>query len=780
MLQASKDESVFDVAGVLLLLSRRRKWIFGSALFFTALAGLLCVVMTPRYKAIATIELLKQEVGTLAEAGQSDSSGSTQADDALNFSLSLQTQVALLQSDALALQVIKELNLAETDDFQYKPLIKTKEVRSNMALPIDQSAIKRTYVLKRWSKHLKVDPVAGTRVIKISFSHPDPNMSAQIVNRLLADFVEYRYQVRYNAMERSAESLRSKLAGIRAQVKDSQTHLVQVQKDTGVYGPDQDHNIIIARLEQLNTAAADAHSNRAAEEAIYNLARSGNPELVAGLVAGSNQTGNSQGNNAPTLLIGLRQQEADLNGQYAEAASRYGPDNPRLIQLKNKLEVARYEIKSETARIVGRARQDYLAAVAAEVAANGALEDQKRLASEMDEKTIDLEIAKHEADSARDVYQHLLKQVSESPILAGVRSTEVNIVDTAVPPGLPSSPIVPLYLGLAFLLGTTMGVGAAFVRDSIDSTLRNPEDIEAITQLPVLGVIPRSRSMARSLWSKLQPKDDQRSFAGNLLFGRNGSAYLPLGGALSSSNSQVMEAFRSVRTAVLLSRPDNPRRVLMISSALPGEGKSFSSLHLASVLAQNGASVLLVDADLRRSTLTQNLKMPLSVGLSTLLSNESSTLLSNESCQGAYQQVEEVSGLTFLGAGLVASNPAELLGSKKMAQLIAGWREEYDFVVIDSPAILGVTDAAILSAVVDGVMVVVRFAVSTRQSILRAIRLLVDVGAQCFGVLVNGMDLQSADYASYSGEYGLAGYHGSPIASTAASSRSQALQEERL
>lgn len=740
-----RDDSVLDIVAVVRILLRRRIWIYGALAIFVVLVGLVCVVMTPRYKAEAQIEILKQDAGGLTASEESEGSARTESVDALDFSLTLQTQATILQSDALALSVIKELNLAETDDFRYDPLIKTAEARRQMALPIEQAPSKRAYVLKRWSKNLQVDSVAGTRLITVSYIHPDPEMAARIVNRLLADFVEYNFQVRYNATAKAADWLGGQLVGLKSQVEDSQKHAVELQKDTGVFGPDETHNIIISRLEQLNTQAAEAQTTRFAKQAIYNLARNGDPELIAGLLGGSTQPANSLNGTPPVLLISLRQQEADLSGQYAEDASKYGSDYPRLVQLKNRLESVRAAIKTEAGKVVGRAKDEYMAAEAAEAAAKKAFEEQKVIATKMNNKTIDFTIAKHEADSNRELYQRLLQKLKEAGVLAGLRSSDINIVDPAAPPDRPAKPNVPLYLALAALVGTTVGVASAFLRDTMDSSLRNPEEIETTTHVPVLGVIPRAESSARK---------GRKDLNGKRRFPRNGStpeAANGLGALLSSQKSLVVEAFKAVRTSLLLSRPDNPGKVFMITSALPNEGKTFSSLNLASALAQNGGKVLLVDADLRRGTLSRNLKQSSAFGLSQLLSHDSG--------ERAYRQIEEIPGLTLLGAGASPPNPAESLGSKKMAALIERWREEFDFVVIDSAPILAVTDAVVLSPRVDGVIVVVRFAVSTRQSIIRAIRVLSDVQAECFGVLVNAMDVGSSDYYYYSGAYG---YHGYP------------------
>ena len=659
------------------------------------------------------------------------------AEDAMNFSLSLQTAVSVLKSDRLAFRVINELHLADSDDFAYKPRFLTDKTRKIMAEPIEQSPIKRAAILKKWASRLKVQSVAGTRMIDVSFSDADPDMAARIVNQLVSDYLDYRYEVRYAAEERTTEWLNAKLVTVKAQAQEAADRLTKASQAVGVYGsPTAGQSILADRLEQLDMAAQQAQANRAAKEAIFKMTQSGDPELVTGLMTGA-QAGNG-GSTGAFLLNDLRHQEADLNTQYAEAAAKYGVDNPKLIQLRSKLQAAQDEVKAETNRIAGRARNEYLAAVAGETAANRALDEQKHVATDLQQKIANYEIAKNEADSAQSLYQRLLESSKTMPILAGVHTTDVNVVNPAAPPGKPYAPIIPLYLAAGAFLGILFGVAGAIIRDAVDTGLRNPDEIELITNLPVLGMVPRARF--DKVGKKRLPRNStSRVRVDGLMFpDANQQVSLP---TLCDSHSRVMESFRSIRSSILLSRQENPRRIFLITSAQPGEGKSFSALHLAAVLAQNGATVLLVDADFRRGTLSRDLRMAFRAGLSTLIAGSNDAAI--------YREVASIPGLTFLPAGATPSNPAELIGSRKMAQLILEWREHYDFVVIDSPPVLPVTDAVVLSQIVDGVIVVARFAVSKQQAIIRTIRTLLSARAECFGVMVNDMDTLSEDYGNY-------------------------------
>ena len=560
-------------------------------------------------------------------------------------------------------------------------------------------------------------------------------MAARIVNQPVSDYVDYRYEVRYAAAQRTSDWLNTKLAAVKAQAQEAADRLTRASQAVGVYGS-ADHNILAERLEQLDAAAQQAQTTRAAKEAIYKMTQSGDPELVTGLMTGAQGGGGNS--SSGTLLTDLRQQEAELSAQYAEAATKYGSDNPKLIQLRNKLQAAQDEVKAESNRIAGRARNEYLAAVSGETEANRALEEQKHLAGDMQQKIATYEIAKNEADSAQALYQKLLESSKAMPIMAGVHTTDVNIVNPAVPPGKPASPIIPLYLAAGVFMGTLFGVAGAIVRDSVDTGLRSADEIELITHLPVLGMVPRAQ-LEKTGKKKFLKNGKAPARTDTIVFSPSREqTQLP---ALCESNSRVMEAFRSIRSSILLSRQDNPRRIFLITSAQPSEGKSFSALHLARVLAQNAATVLLVDADFRRGSLSRDLKMSYRNGLSTLIAG------SNEGT--VYREVPSVPGLSFLPAGATPSNPAELIGSRKMAQLILEWREHYDFVVIDSPPVLPVTDAVVLSQMVDGVIVVARFAVSKQQAIIRTIRTLLSARAECLGVLVNDMDTHSDEYGYY-------------------------------
>ena len=738
----TSDESDFDAIAIVQTLLRRRVWIYVCTAAMLAAAALVCIVMTPKYKAESKLQVLKQDLSGLSVNGPANPSGGDS--DALGFNLNLQTQMAVLKSDALAGQVIKELDLADTKEFRQDSQLKRIAARYLRTVPSEPSPEERTAaVLKKFKANLAVDSISGTRLITVSYTHSDPKMAAKIVNRLVSDFVEYNFQMRYNATTKATDWLGRQMADLKSEVEESQEKAVQLQKDSGIFGEDEHHNVVVTRLEQLNNQVTAAEATRVVKEAVYNLARNGNPELVAGMLGANTQPTDSGAANSLPLLNNLRQQEASLNAEYADAAAKYGPEHPRLVQIKDRLSSLRSSIQTELSKVVGSAKSEYELAASREAAARKAFGEQKIIASRMNDKAINYMIAKHEAESSRGLYDHLLEKLKEANVLAGLRSSELQIVDSAVVPARPAKPDVPLYLAFGALAGMTLGVVCVFVIDTMDRTIRNPEQVENTTYVPVLGVIPDaalSSGTGRKSWLKAQMKD-----------GLKGVEETDNSRLLSLRNSPVAEAFRSLRTSLLLSQRDEPAKVFMITSGMAQEGKSFTSLNLAAALAYNGSKVLLVDADLRRGTLSRVLKQHSGAGLSQVLSGETDP--------EAYRQIHEVPGLTFLPAGAPSPCPSELLGSQRMTTMIERWRQQYAYVLIDTPPVLPVTDAAVLSPNADAVIVVVRFGVTNQQSIVRTIRALKDVQAKRVGVLVNAMDVRSPDYYQYSGSYGYDGYN---------------------
>ena len=719
----TSDDLDFEVRAVLQAILRRRAWIYVCIIAMLAAAALVCLLMTPQYKAESKLEILKQDTSGLSVGpGASSSSASS---DPLDYNVTLQTQLGVLKSDTLAWQVMRELQLVNASEFGPDP-------------PPSSIADKRAArELKKFKSNLKVDAISGTRLITVSYTHPDPKMAAKIVNQLVTDFVEYNFQVRYNATSKATEWLGRQLVDLKSQVEKSQERAVQLQRDSGIFGEDEHHNIVLTRLEQLNNQVTNLEADRVVKENVYKLSRSGNPELVAGMLGAQPERATPEAANPVTLLNNLRQQETALKAESADAAAKYGPAYPRLIQIKEKLSSVHSSIAAELGKVAEQAKKEYELAASREAAARKAFAEQKAVAAQMNDKATDFLIAKHEADSGRVLYEHLLEKLKEAGVLAGLHSSELHVLDPAVIPSRPAKPNVPLYLGFGALAGLFLGLVTVFVVETMDRTIRDVGEIETTTYVPVLGVIPHAALIPRTglkHWLNAPMREARCGAAQNALL-------------LSLRNAGVAEAFRSVRTNLLLSRLDESAKVLMVTSGMAQEGKSFVSLNLAAALTYNGGKVLLVDADLRRGTLSMVVNRRSGIGLSHVL-------LEDLDSSAAYTQIDDVPGLTIMPAGHCPQHASELLGSQQMSALIESWRKQFDYVLIDTPPAMPVTDAVVLSRKVDAVIVVARFAVTNRPSIHRTIRLLRDVQVAPLGVLLNAVDMRSPEYYHNSGFYG--------------------------
>jgi polysaccharide biosynthesis transport protein len=747
---APEQPDNLNILGVWQAILRRRVWIYVCTVTMLAAAALVCLLMTPQYKAESKLELLKQDSSSLSLSPGGTSSDASS--DALDFNVILQTQLGVLRSDVLAWQVMRELKLVNAKDARANPPYTAGTPQLNETTdPAPDKESARS--LKKFKAHLKVNAISGTRLIAVSYMHPDPHLAAKIVNQLVSDFVEYNFQVRYNATTKATDWLGSQLVELKSQLEQSQQRSVQLQKESGIFGQDEHNNIVLTRLEQLNNQVTSAEADRVVKESVYRLSRSGNPELIAGMLGAQPERNMTEAANPASLLNNLRQQEATLKSEYADASAKYGPAYPRLIQIKEKLNSVRSSLAAELGKVTGRAKSEYELAASREASARKAFAEQKAIAAQMNDKATDFLIAKREAESNRVLYEHLLEKLKEAAVLAGLHSNALHVVDPARAPTLASRPNVPLYLGFGVLSGLFLGLVIVFIAEAMDRTVRDVQGIEIDTRVPVLGVVPDA-SLVPDNRFRLLSKDRMRE-------AENGT--MPDALFRGLGNPAVAEAFRAVRTSLLLSRLGGSSKVLMVTSGMPQEGKSFVSLNLAAAFTYSGAKVLLVDADLQRGNLSSALNQHSGMGLSEVVRgvpNFGAHLPANElqlkdlDSSAAYRQIDYIPGLTFMPAGEFYRDASELLGSHQMSALIESWRDQYDYVLVDTPPILPLTDAVVLSRKIDAVIIVIRFAVTSQPSIQRTIRLLKDVQAPRLGMLINAMDLHSPEYFQYSGFYG--------------------------
>jgi capsular exopolysaccharide synthesis family protein len=698
----------------------RHKWTILSAMLVALLVGaVVSFSTTPVYEAVGRV-VINREGADTAGLKNSDASGSDSSDD---YMVAMDTQTHVLQSDAIAKLVIRKLNLDSDPVFagkgavQANPAPAAAQGQSREIEPHQEAAL-----VGKFHGALQINSIPRTRLLEIRFSSTDPGLAARAVNTLIDTYIEQNYKTRLDATVRTSDWLTQQLSELQMKVEESQEKLVRYQKEHGILGIDEKENIITSKLDELNKELTAAEGDRMQKESVYRLASSGEPDLLSNIDPSS-------------PIVKLRSQEEDLHRQLAQASVHFQPTYPKVEELNQQLQAVQADIKAEITRLATKYQKDYLAALGREKLLRASLENQKTEENRLNESAIEYSLLKRDVDSNRQLYEGLLQKLKEAGVMTGLRSSNVRIVDPASAPTAPSTPNIPRNLLMSLGIGLAGGLALAFVLESRDNTVHSLEQVRMITALPSLAVIPfASRPSGRSL---LLPQ----------------AKSLPQSAAAVASatrpKSEIAEAYRALRTSILLSRAGRSAKVLMVTSALPQEGKTTTSVNLAIVLAQQGARVLLIEADMRRSGISQVLHLNSDVGLSTILGEKSIP-----DPEEAFHSVEDVPNLRVLPAGPVALHPSEMLASPRMRDLLHSLEPEFDHIIIDTPPVLSVTDAALLSALADSTLLVIRAGVTSRGALRRAHDVLAHVDARIMGVVLNAADFNEPDRYYYGSRYG--------------------------
>lgn len=693
--------------------ARRRRWIFLSVAACLALALLYGVCSTRRYRATAEIEMQKQSHGAFGlESATSDKTASD-VSDSLSDNLSLQTEIGILESDAVTMDVIQRTGLETSSDY-WGPgaaapagvhrLFFWKKAVEPLSVPLAEAPSRRDAAIRIFARHRRIAPVAGTRLIAISYSDSDPRRAAAVVTALLQALFDYRFQSRSSAAAQSASWLRMQLADVRAQTEALDARAAALDRVAGSFGDEDAHNVVLARLDSLNTALSAAESNRIVREAIWRAVQSGDAEVLSGL-GGTTATGaNTQ--NSFALLQALRTQEAAARSQLAEASKRYGENWPAVAEERARLEAVEKAIQDEVHRLGDRAHSDYEVSLQAENAARDALQRQKELASRLTGNALSLRLARQEADASRTLYTTLLGRLQETGVLEGLHSGNISVVSPALVPASdhPSSPNLPLLFAVGAGAGIVAGCTAAVVCELTDHSVRSAAELEALLDAPVFAVMPTARPPMSGLL---------RLPGRSLLLAE--AAEAP-GVSLPTPHSPLAEALHCLRASLLLSHGGRAPQVITLVAAggekrgLAERPSATESLApgLASVLAQHGSPVLFVDADLRSGPTAVAAGQP---GLSEFLTDES--------LAEPVEQVDALPMLSRIVSGARPPCPAELIASSRMQCLLARWREQFGFVVIRGSA-APFAEALVLAQLSDAVLITARAGETRRSDVAAA------------------------------------------------------------
>ena len=693
-------ENFSSLTNYLDIVLKHRALILVSTLFCGLFFVFYCFKTPPIYRATARVEieseapLLQSLTDLFRDNGPVDQG---------TF---LSTQVDVLRSDTLARLTIEQLKLSDTPEF-------------SAALSGDPDTgqsptVQETALTSEFEKHLIVERQRDTRMVQVHFDSTDRKTAAAVANALVDNYIEYNFRLKYDATRQATGFMEKQLDELKAKVERSQQALVDYERRNSIVSTGDKESVAEQKLADLSKDLTDAQGDRIAKESVWRLINA-DPTQVR-YVAQSE------------LLQKLHIDEAELDTQYADTAQLYGTTFPKVRKLQAQLNEVRSLIAREEMRIIATVNHDYSAAASRENLLSDAVTKQKAEVGRFNELFIQHNILKHDFETNQQLYDNLLQHLKDATVSAGLGATNIHIIDRALPPRWPDRPKKAQYIAIGLLAGLIVGFLCALIREALDNSIKGAEEIERITGLPALAIVPRAAGGQGKRW--LGGRN------GHVPFAPNGSVALAL---LCLPESPVAESFRVLRTSVLLSTADHPPQVILITSPQPSEGKTSTAINLAIALAQKGTKVLVLDADFRRPSIARALQLDNGRGLSTVLTGAAAP--SEVVCQ-----FPEIPALWALPTGPRPPNPAELLSSTAMANLLNEVRREFAFVVIDSPPVVLITDATILASMVDGVLLIAESEKTARSAVVRACRTLSLSGGRLLGTVLNKVDSRRDGY----------------------------------
>ena len=727
------------------MLAKRRRLVILVLLAAFGIGAYLNYATTPLYTASTTLKIdpsMPSEAGPGATTGINDEY--------------FQTQVALLKSRALAARVIVDQGLESNPKFITVPNLidqlfsrLTGHLQSALNYVFDYIAalwgsaprpvVERPSstafelgvhprLVGRYQSFLTVEPVRSTRLVRVSFTTIDPNLSRELASAHAATFIRKQLETRFELTKEAREFLEKKLAELKDNVEKSEQALQRFRQSHGVVSLAGGENIVVDRMVDINRRLTEARARRIELESLASLVKGKNVEYLSPIV-----------NN--TLIVQLKGRLEGLEAERAQLATIFKSGHPRLLELDQQVTEARRRLNLEVNSVVRSVESDYNAASAREAALQAEAEQQQRAALNFKELGVDFTLLQGELDAHRAVYDNVARRLNESAISSDSPITNIQVTEPAERPLGPSHPQTQRNLMLSVAFGLFLGVGLAFVVEHFDSSMRTSEDVWRAAAVPTLGVVPHLKSLGRRDYgsgrlgqlASLQGLT-QRGAAGEASFSQ----------AITLSHPQfsfLAESYRAIRTILLLGQWEKPPQVILVTSAHPGEGKTITALNLAIALAQSGRTVVVVDADLRKGNCHTYMGLQNRYGLTHILTDSLPPEVGLQSTA--------LAGLSLLPRGVIPDNPTDLLGSSNMKEVLTALRERFDFVLIDTPPALAISDAAVLSQLCDGVLLVVRNQSTTTHAVRHMAERLQAVGARILGAVLNGIDIRGSDYADY-------------------------------
>lgn len=706
------DLQEIDLRKYIDVLFRRRWTIISITMLAVAIALLISFTMRPRYTARGMVMIEKEpNILSFEDIFQIE----TFRDDYF------QTQYKLLQSRSLAERTIDKLNLWGREEFSGKREVSAEEIKN---------PVFKQKVIDRFLSRLEVKPVRMTRLVEVSFTSYDPALASDCVNALFDAFVDMNIEAKSEATEQASEFLAQQINELKKEISQKEQELQRYGQEKDIVILSDKETTIIEKLGEINRALTEAQIDRVRKESYYNEIKNASPDFIP------------EAMNNP-LIQRLREDYIKLSREYSKMQEKFQPDYPEMQRLKAELDTARDMLKNETESLIKAAYSEYQAALKKEKSLQELFDRQKEEAFKINSSAILYNSLKIEIENRKNLLESLLKRQSETGLTArlkGLRTSNIRIIDRADIPVRPSSPKKLRNLMLALFLGLFGGVGLALGLEYLDNTVKSVEDVERYAGLPALGVVPAFDNDSRAYgyyYSYSSRKEGEKGKDGKEKQKEPRPENIELI-VYHAPESALAEAYRSLRTALLLSGPQAHLKKIQVTSPLQGEGKSSTISNLAVSLAQMGRRVLLIDADLRRPRQHRLFNVKNHDGLTNYLALD----LPPDKLVKATM----VPNLFLVNSGPIPPNPAELLSTEKMSRLLEEMSRRYDFLLIDTPPVLAVTDAQVVGKMVDGLVLVVQAERTPREALRQTRELLDLLKIKTLGVVVNCFDLDSRGY----------------------------------
>lgn len=631
-----------------------------------------------------------------------------------------QTQYRLLQSRSVAKKTIDALNLWTNKDLSPDPTKQRFTVGNAMRgagawvaslvgststepeAPGTNETAAQVKTIDAFVGRLTVTPVRNSRLVEVSFRSQDPKLAASVANTVAKSYIDQNLDFRFTATRDASAWLEQQLALQRKAVEGAEARLQQYREQNEAISFADSQNIVVQKLSDLNAAVTKAKTERLQKESMYRqlMAIQSNPAEI---------------DTFPAILSNqfIQQQKtalAQLQRDQVQMGEKLGERHPEMIKIRSAIDSAQAKLQGEIAKVVQGVRTEYQAAQAQEQSLTRALDAQRGEALSMNRKAIDFGVLDRDVESSKQIYQALMQRAKETGISGDLRTSNVRVVDGAELPDRPVSPRHVLNLLLGLFGGAFFGIGLAFFFEYLDNRVKTPEEIETHLGLPSLGLIPA--------------------------LAKKGSMVNPM--INNGVPANFSEAFRSLRTNILFSATEEGCRSIVVTSTAPSEGKTMVASNLAIGMAQAGQRVLLIDADMRRPRGHEVFGLNVEPGLSNLLVGASKA-------RDVLQRTQ-VANLWIIPAGKTPPNPAELLGSKRFAELLTSVRGHFDLVVVDTPPVMAVTDAAIVAHRASGVLFVIAADQTSRHAAQQALDQLEHARARFVGAVLNRVDLEGHAY----------------------------------